>query len=150
MTNCGRSRGRNSLFGGLLLAIVDSFFFPRTLRRQLLIFGRDNRWLTWPDSAVQATKNEPPGGQFRTCWAMSSSKPPGRDFGRQICRSAGAEPAVLRFPPGERRQSRAYTCTSTANRRACRCAAVDRDPAGFDVAHLGSSPVRQAIKSAFL
>jgi hypothetical protein len=73
-----------------------------------------------------------------------------RDFGRQICRSAGAEPAILRFPPGERRQSRAYMCTSTANRRACRCAAVDRDPAGFDVPHLGSSPVRQAIKSAFL
>jgi len=37
---------RDSLFGGLSLAIVDPFFFLRSLCRQLLILGRDNGWLT--------------------------------------------------------------------------------------------------------
>jgi beta-phosphoglucomutase-like phosphatase (HAD superfamily) len=46
------------LLGGLLLAIVDSFFFLRPLCRQLLVLGRHHRWLTCSGSAIQAIKNE--------------------------------------------------------------------------------------------
>src|SRR6266446_2570009 len=42
------------LFSGLLMAIVDSFFLLRPPRRQLLIFGRNRRWLTRARGAIQA------------------------------------------------------------------------------------------------
>ena len=46
------------MFSGLLLAIVDSFFLLRPPRRQLLIFGRDHRWLTGARGAIQALDDE--------------------------------------------------------------------------------------------